>query len=114
MVIVYLPIYLFIYVLCVSTPNGTGAGVALGWSSLYFGCRNEGGDFLYREEWQRLKEGGALGALLTAFSRDQEQKVYVTHRLRQEGAHVWHALQQASQACKASLSEYRALDAEAR
>ena len=68
----------------------------LGWSSLYFGCRNEGGDFLYREEWVQLQEAGALSSLVTASSRDQERKLYVTHRLRQNGAHIWEQLQQAS------------------
>ena len=38
--------------------------------------------------------GGALTQLVTAFSRDQEAKVYVTHRLREHGADVWHLLQQ--------------------
>ena len=63
-------------------------------ASLYFGCRNELGDFLYRDEWQRFVRGGALTQLVTAFSRDQEAKVYVTHRLREHGADVWHLLQQ--------------------
>ena len=67
----------------------------VGDSSLYFGCRNEAGDFLYRDEWQALKSGGALGSVVTAFSRDQECKVYVTHRLREHGNQVWQLLQQA-------------------
>lgn len=68
--------------------------IDVGDSSLYFGCRNEAGDFLYREEWEGLQSSGALGSLVTAFSRDQERKVYVTHRLRENGAQVWQLLQQ--------------------
>ena len=39
-------------------------------------------------------KGGALTQLVTAFSRDQGAKVYVTHRLREHGADVWCLLQQ--------------------
>ena len=69
-------------------------GNQLGPCHLYFGCRNETGDYLYHNEWLRFQCGGALTRLVTAFSRDQPAKVYVTHRLREHGADVWQLLQQ--------------------
>ncbi len=69
-------------------------GVSHGPCVLFFGCRNGRGDFLYKDEWQRFEKGGALTQLVTAFSRDQGAKVYVTHRLREHGADVWRLLQQ--------------------
>lgn len=63
---------------------------------LFFGCRNAEGDFLYRQEWQQLQQAGRLAGLHTAFSRDQPQKVYVTHLIRQQAELVWQLLQQAS------------------
>eukprot|EP00051_Salpingoeca_urceolata_P022361 m.362693 g.362693 ORF g.362693 m.362693 type:complete len:351 (-) comp19961_c1_seq19:1809-2861(-) len=58
----------------------------------FFGCRNEARDFLYRDEWAAA---GGLGRLtvVTAFSRDQEDKVYVQHRLREHGAAVWDVME---------------------
>lgn len=61
-------------------------------SMLFFGCRNAGGDFLYREEWEQMQQEGvlaAVGGLVTAFSRDQPSKVYVQHRIREQAEHVW-------------------------
>ncbi|CAN0379483.1 NADPH-dependent diflavin oxidoreductase 1 [Lampetra fluviatilis] len=58
---------------------------------LFFGCRNRGGDFYFREEWEEAESRGDL-QLITAFSRDQEEKVFVQHRMREEGALVWHLL----------------------
>ncbi|KAK2553222.1 NADPH-dependent diflavin oxidoreductase 1 [Acropora cervicornis] len=58
---------------------------------LFFGCRNSNKDFFFREEWQTLTENGSL-QLFTAFSRDQEEKVYVQHRLVENSALVWDVL----------------------
>ncbi|XP_004454061.2 NADPH-dependent diflavin oxidoreductase 1 isoform X1 [Dasypus novemcinctus] len=58
---------------------------------LFFGCRRRDQDFYWEAEWQELEERGCL-TLVTAFSRDQEQKVYVQHRLRQHGPLIWDLL----------------------
>ncbi|XP_038623923.1 NADPH-dependent diflavin oxidoreductase 1 isoform X2 [Tachyglossus aculeatus] len=58
---------------------------------LFFGCRRKDGDFYWEDEWQELVRGGSL-TLVTAFSRDQEEKVYVQHRLREHGAWLWDLL----------------------
>lgn len=55
---------------------------------LFFGCRNRCGDFYFEKEWQHLIENGYL-TLHTAFSRDQESKVYVQDKITQEGKMLW-------------------------
>lgn len=47
---------------------------------LFFGCRSESKDFYFRSEWEDKIKAGQL-TLFTAFSRDQEEKVYVQHRI---------------------------------
>ncbi|XP_059612042.1 NADPH-dependent diflavin oxidoreductase 1 [Phlebotomus argentipes] len=53
-------------------------------SVLFFGCRNRQGDFHCEEELKRM-EGVGLLKLITAFSRDQEEKIYVQHRIKESG-----------------------------
>ncbi|KAM6170482.1 NADPH-dependent diflavin oxidoreductase 1 isoform 2-T2 [Rhynchocyon petersi] len=55
---------------------------------LFFGCRQQDQDFYWEAEWRQLERQGCL-TLVTAFSREQEQKVYVQHRLKELGALVW-------------------------
>jgi sulfite reductase (NADPH) flavoprotein alpha-component len=62
---------------------------AKGRSWLFFGDRYEKTDFLYRsqlEEWQRKS---TLTKLSLAWSRDQERKIYVQDRIRENGAELW-------------------------
>ncbi|XP_053418313.1 NADPH-dependent diflavin oxidoreductase 1 isoform X9 [Nycticebus coucang] len=58
---------------------------------LFFGCRWQAQDFYWEEEWRGLERKGFL-TLVTAFSREQEHKVYVQHRLREVGPLVWELL----------------------
>jgi len=72
---------------------------AAGSAWLFFGERNFRTDFLYQTEWQAWLRDQTLARLTLAFSRDQTEKVYVQHRLRehardiyawlQDGAHVY-------------------------
>jgi sulfite reductase (NADPH) flavoprotein alpha-component len=55
---------------------------------LFFGERNRDSDFYYQKELEEAEAQGLLH-LTTAFSRDQEQKIYVQHRLLEAGAAVW-------------------------
>ena len=63
-------------------------GKTIGETHLYFGCRNKDVDYIYREELEKYEQDGVL-TLHTAFSRDQGQKVYVSHRMRENAADVW-------------------------
>lgn len=47
---------------------------------LFFGCRSESKDFYFSSEWDERIKAGHL-TLFTAFSRDQEEKIYVQHRI---------------------------------
>lgn len=47
-----------------------------------FGCRNKEIDFLYEEYLTKLQKEGII-TLFTAFSRDQEHKIYVQHKIKQ-------------------------------
>ena len=60
---------------------------------LYFGCRRNDGDFIYRETLREAKEQGVLTELRTAFSRQTDQKVYVQHLMREDGKSLWELLQ---------------------
>ncbi|XP_035219384.1 LOW QUALITY PROTEIN: NADPH--cytochrome P450 reductase-like [Stegodyphus dumicola] len=67
-------------------------GKPVGDSILYFGCRKEAEDFLYEEELKQYLEDGTLTKLYLAFSRDQPEKVYVTHLLRENKAEIWNVI----------------------
>ncbi|PVD21503.1 hypothetical protein C0Q70_17301 [Pomacea canaliculata] len=64
------------------------AALGVGGNFLFFGCRSQYKDFYCHEEWSALQSQGRL-LLFTAFSRDQEEKIYVQDRLRQNGHLIW-------------------------
>lgn len=64
------------------------AGAPLGASWLFFGCRKREEDFLYRSELEGFAAAGHLTHLVTAFSREGAEKVYVQHRMREAGAQL--------------------------
>jgi methionine synthase reductase len=55
---------------------------------LFFGCRHEKKDFLYQEELKQYLDSGVLTRLYTAFSRDQKEKIYVTHKMKEFGKNI--------------------------
>ncbi|KAI5848255.1 hypothetical protein BZA05DRAFT_93016 [Tricharina praecox] len=64
-------------------------GEKVGKTLLFFGCRKESEDFLYQDEWKQYAEKlGDAFQLVTAFSRDGPQKVYVQHRLSEHAKEV--------------------------
>ncbi|AWL12496.1 Assimilatory sulfite reductase (NADPH) [Saliniradius amylolyticus] len=61
---------------------------------LFFGNPNFTQDFLYQVEWQRWVKDGLLNKISLAFSRDQQEKIYVQHRLLEQAEEVYQWLQQ--------------------
>lgn len=60
---------------------------------LFFGEQREHQDFLYREEMYAWLENGVMQRLDTAFSRDQQKKIYVQDRIREQSALLWEWLE---------------------
>jgi len=52
---------------------------------LFYGCRYKTQDFLYRKE---LLQNDAL-RVITAFSREEEKKIYVQHRMKEHSDLLW-------------------------
>ena len=98
------------------------AGARIAPTLVFFGCRREAGDYLYREEWEALaadpvalvghpelrtfandeKSDGSPpsgfevcsleGGFVPAFSRDGDAKDYVQHRIASHAMRVWRML----------------------
>ena len=62
---------------------------APGQNWLFFGDQHAATDFLYEAELNSWQEQGLLTHLSTAFSRDQEEKIYVQDRMREQGAELF-------------------------
>ncbi|MCL1146247.1 assimilatory sulfite reductase (NADPH) flavoprotein subunit [Shewanella marinintestina] len=60
---------------------------------LFFGNPHFEQDFLYQTEWQQYLQSGELSRIDLAFSRDQEHKVYVQHKLAEQGEALWQWLE---------------------
>ncbi|HIG65015.1 MAG TPA: sulfite reductase flavoprotein subunit alpha [Methyloprofundus sp.] len=67
---------------------------AKGVNWLFFGDRNASTDFIYRDEIEAMQKSSVLGKLDLAFSRDQEEKIYVQDRMREQGAELFTLLEQ--------------------
>ena len=61
---------------------------------LFFGERRAATDFLYCDEFKTMLADGHLARLDTAFSRDQEHKVYVQDRMMHSSKLLWTWLQE--------------------
>jgi sulfite reductase (NADPH) flavoprotein alpha-component len=61
---------------------------ATGRNWLFFGEWNRIHDFFYEDFWTQYETQGKL-KLNVAFSRDQDYKIYVQHRMREEGAELY-------------------------
>jgi sulfite reductase (NADPH) flavoprotein alpha-component len=64
---------------------------------LFFGERSAQTDYLYCQELQQMASDRHLARLDTAFSRDQEHKIYVQDRMIEQGAELWRWLQDGAQ-----------------
>lgn len=69
-------------------------GKPIGPTILFYGCRHSQQDFLYADEWPELFATlGEPSRIVTAFSRETDHKVYVQHRLQENGQEMWELLQ---------------------
>lgn len=66
--------------------------VPVGSSILYFGCKRATQDFIYQNELEDFVAKGVLTHLRVAFSREQNEKIYVQHLLREHAAETWKLL----------------------
>ncbi|MDO6431346.1 flavodoxin domain-containing protein [Flavitalea sp. BT771] len=66
--------------------DATGAG---GRNWLFFGDQHFTTDFLYQTEIQNWIQTGVLTKINTAFSRDQQDKVYVQHKMHKQAAELY-------------------------
>ena len=67
---------------------------ARGKTWLFFGAQREQSDFYYQEDFAQLTRDGFLTKLDTAFSRDQEHKIYVQTRMMGASAELWKWLEE--------------------
>ena len=56
---------------------------------LYFGHQRSDYDFFYKDEFVAMRSAGHLNRLTLAWSRDSDEKIYVQHRMRDDGRDLW-------------------------
>jgi len=62
---------------------------ARGKNWLFFGDRNFHTDFLYQREWLDHRKNGLLSRIDVAFSRDDDNKIYVQHRMLEQSRELY-------------------------
>jgi sulfite reductase (NADPH) flavoprotein alpha-component len=62
---------------------------ATGRNWLFFGEQHFQSDFLYQTEIQNWAQTGVLSKVSLAFSRDQQYKIYVQHRILEQAPELW-------------------------
>lgn len=67
---------------------------ATGKNWLIFGNQHFLDDFLYQIEWQEFAKQGYLSRVSLAWSRDQQEKIYVQDKIRQEAKELWKWLEE--------------------
>ena len=60
---------------------------------LFFGNQKFTDDFLYQAEWLQYRKSGLLTRYDVAWSRQENEKVYVQHKLRERAQDIWEWLQ---------------------
>ena len=70
------------------------ADEASGKNWLIFGNSHFASDFLYQTEWQQFAKEGFLHKYDFAWSRDQEKKIYVQDKIRENSTALWQWLQE--------------------
>jgi sulfite reductase (NADPH) flavoprotein alpha-component len=62
---------------------------AKGKNWLFFGAQHVKCDFAYEEDFDAFMKKGTLTRLDCAWSRDQDQKIYVQHKMAENAAEIW-------------------------
>lgn len=88
------------------------ARAATGRNWFFFGEQHFVSDFLYQTEMQSFLETGVLTKLNTAFSRDQEHKVYVQHRMLQHAAELFEWIENGASIFISGTKEPMSVDVE--
>ncbi|MEP6595114.1 MAG: flavodoxin domain-containing protein [Ginsengibacter sp.] len=83
-----------------------------GKSWLFFGEQHFATDFLYQTEIQNWFETGSLTKVNLAFSRDQQEKIYVQHKMLQHGAEFFEWLQAESYVYVCGTKDPMSIDVE--
>ena len=83
---------------------------AQGKNWLFFGNPNYTQDFLYQVEWQRFVKDGVVDKVSLAFSRDQAEKIYVQHRILEQGGELFTWLQEGAYLYVCGDAEHMAKD----
>ena len=60
---------------------------------LFFGDQTRSSDYIYEGELAALKDSGVLSRLDLAFSRDQDEKIYVQHKMSEHGKDLFEWLE---------------------
>lgn len=79
---------------------------------LFFGERNRAHDFFYEEDWNHFSTQGHL-RLEVAFSRDQEHKIYVQHKMQEHGEELFKWLEEGAYLYVCGDAQRMAKDVEA-
>ncbi|QCI16091.1 assimilatory sulfite reductase (NADPH) flavoprotein subunit [Buchnera aphidicola] len=56
---------------------------------IFFGNPTFTEDFLYQIEWQQYIKKGLLTKMSLAWSQDQDYKIYIQHKIRENGKEIW-------------------------
>ncbi len=86
---------------------------ASGRNWLFFGAQHFKSQFLYQLEWMRALKNNQLQRLDLAFSRDQQQKIYVQHRLLEQGKALYDWLENGAYFYLCGDARYMAKDVDA-
>ena len=83
---------------------------AKGKNWLFFGDQHRACDYLYGDEWEAMHKDGFLTRLDLAFSRDQEYKIYVQHRITENAKELYAWLEEGAYFYVCGDAEYMAKD----
>jgi sulfite reductase (NADPH) flavoprotein alpha-component len=89
--------------------DSTGAN---GKNWLFFGDQHFVTDFLYQTEIQNWVETGSLSRIDLAFSRDQQEKIYVQHKMKKKGKELYNWLQNGATLYVCGAKEPMSVDVE--